>query len=324
MEEMLSGKKTDSEIISSLHRLQSDEVSAQELAACLDVMLEKSTNVAIEKNPLIDICGTGGDGKNTFNISTTVAFVLSGAGVAVAKHGNRASSSRCGSADVWEMLGLKLLKTASEVSGQIETFNLGFLFAPAFHPALSGVAPARKKLGTRTVFNLLGPLANPAHVTHQLIGVYSPHMVPRVAEVLRHKKEPVNAMVVSSESGMDELSLEGSNRIAHLSNGKISEYNVTPKDFGLEVTHTSDALQGGDAAENAQILLEILKGTDRGPRRDAVMMNASAAFVVVGKATTFEDGVALARTTLESGKAFKVYKRLRDERENGIEFSPHH
>jgi anthranilate phosphoribosyltransferase len=311
MELALDRETPAEQVAAFLSALQVRNETPEELAAFLDVILERSIEVKTRRSDLVDTCGTGGDSARTFNISTTAAFVLAGAGVAVAKHGNRSSSSRCGSADVWEALGISLPIDAAAASAQIDLAGLGYLFAPTFHPSLAGVAGVRKKMGVRTVFNLLGPLANPARVTRQLVGVYSPRLTRRLAEVLLRGGRVQSAMVVSSASGMDEVSTCGNTHVAHLQDGKIFEYVVAPEDFGLARSNVED-LCGGDAAANAEIAVGILAGSERGPRRDAVLANVAAALIVAGRADSFRDGVGLAEASLDSGAALTVLSKLRE------------
>lgn len=255
----------------------------------------------------LDTCGTGGDGGVTFNVSTAVGLVLASLGVQVVKHGNRAVSSACGSADVLEALGLPLQQTADEVTAALQATGFGFCFAPAFHPVLRTVGPIRKNLGVRTVFNLLGPLCNPAEVTHQLLGVYDPRLTPVLAEVL-HQLGVQEAMVVSSLEGLDELSLAGPTQVSHLREGKIQTYLLSPEDAGLPC-QSHQGLQGGLASENAAILMAIFSGQP-GPARDLVCYNAAAALMMTGLAADLKAGVALAGEALDQGRVLKTLTQL--------------
>ena len=256
----------------------------------------------------LDTCGTGGDGANTFNVSTAVGLLLASLGVAVVKHGNRAVSSQCGSADVLEALGVPLQQTATGVLRALELTNFGFCFAPAFHPVLKSVGPIRKALGVRTVFNLLGPLCNPAAVSHQLLGVYDIRLTPVLAEVLRQLGVR-EAMVVSSHDGLDELSLAGPTRVSHLKEDRIESYDLSPEDAGLQ-RQPLDGLGGGSAEANAAILTEIFSGRP-GPARDIVSYNAAAALLVAGQVPDLHAGVALAAEALDQGKVLRTLEVLR-------------
>lgn len=256
----------------------------------------------------MDTCGTGGDGANTFNVSTAVGLLLASLGVPVVKHGNRAVSSACGSADVLEALGVPVQDTAAGVLEALERSHFGFCFAPAFHPVLKTVAPIRRNLGVRTVFNLLGPLCNPAAVSHQLLGVYDRRLTPVLAEVLRELGVS-EAMVVSSHDGLDELSLADSTQVSHLKDGEIKTYDLSPEDAGIQ-RQSLEQLRGGSAAENAEILTAIFSGKT-GPERDIVCLNAAAALVVAGKASDLREGAILAGEALSEGKVLKTLDLLR-------------
>lgn len=257
----------------------------------------------------LDTCGTGGDGSGTFNVSTAVGLVLASLGVPVVKHGNRAVSSRCGSADVLEALGIPLQQTAEGVKKALDQTYFGFCFAPAFHPVLKSVAPIRQNLGVRTVFNLLGPLCNPAEVSHQLLGVYDRRLTPVLAEVL-HQLGVTAAMVVSSYDGLDELSLAAPTQVSELKNGEIRTFELNPEDAGLQTQPLADS-QGGSAAENAEFLLALFKGK-QGPARDLVCYNAAAALLLTGRATTLKEGVEQAVQALSQGRVLKTVENLRN------------
>lgn len=255
----------------------------------------------------IDVCGTGGDGLGTFNVSTTVAFVVAAAGQRLAKHGNRSVSSKCGSFDVLDALGVKFANDPKEVEAQLDQFGLGFYFAPAFHPALKTLREVRRNLGVYTVFNLLGPLLNPAQAKKQLIGVYRSSAVPLVAEVL-HAMGVESAWVVRGDDGLDEISVGAPTSVARVSGRGVERATITPEDLGLNRASLDD-LAGGDAADNARILVSILEG-EGGARRDVVALNAGAALTIAGKATSLHEGMALARDTIDSGKARDLLKRM--------------
>jgi anthranilate phosphoribosyltransferase len=256
----------------------------------------------------LDTCGTGGDGANTFNVSTAVGLLVASLGIKVVKHGNRAVSSQCGSADVLEALGIPLQQTAEGVLEALKLTHFGFCFAPAFHPVLKSVAPIRKNLGVRTVFNLLGPLCNPAEVSHQLLGVYDIKLTPVMADVL-NQLGVKEAMVVSSYDGLDELSLAGPTRVSHLKNGQVKTFDLNPEEAGLE-RQPLVGISGGSSEQNAALLLEIFKGQP-GLARNLVCYNAAAALLVAGVAEDLRQGVALAGEALDSGKVLNLIETLR-------------
>jgi anthranilate phosphoribosyltransferase len=248
----------------------------------------------------VDTCGTGGDASGTFNISTATAFVVAGAGVRVAKHGNRSVTSKCGSADVMESLGVKIDLPPARIAACLEEVGIAFLFAPALHSAMKHVQSARRELRLRTVFNLLGPLTNPARATAQVVGVYSAELVDKLAEALSmlglHR-----ALVVHGSDGLDEITVTGPTRIAEVREGTVRTYEVTPGEFGIKRARIED-LAGGDAAANAAIIREILSGK-KSPRRDVVLLNAAAALVAAGKADHLADSIAPAARSIDSGAA---------------------
>lgn len=256
---------------------------------------------------IVDTCGTGGDGSNTFNISTAVAFVAAGNGLIVAKHGNRAMSSKCGSADVLEKLGVNLSLTPDQVKRCIAEAGIGFLFAPLYHLAMKHAIGPRREIGVRTIFNLLGPLANPAGANAQVLGVYEPELTETMARVLAQLGLK-RAMVVHGAGTLDEFSLFGPSRVSELNGGDVKTYSVTPADFGLTEAGR-EALAGGDAAHNADILRAVFRG-EPGPKLDAVLMNAAAIFVVAGRASDFKQGVEQARESIRSGRAMGKLEQL--------------
>jgi anthranilate phosphoribosyltransferase len=310
MEELVGGAVAPEQAGALLAGLRIKGESVDELLGFLDCLRERAVPVPHDRNDLIDVCGTGGDGTGTFNVSTAVAFTVAGAGQPVAKHGNRSVSSRSGSFDVLEAMGLKLEANPQVAARAIERHGLGLLFAPAFHPALKVVAPLRKSLGVYTVFNALGPLLNPARVKRQLIGVYRPELLMKTAQVLLDSGAH-EAMVVHGEDGLDELSLGAPSRVAHLKDGRITEYTVRAEELGLTPAPLS-ALKGAGPQENAAILRSVLGGA-KGPARDIVVLNAAAALLVGGKAPTLRDGVERAAHALDSGRAAAVLEALRAE-----------
>jgi anthranilate phosphoribosyltransferase len=262
--------------------------------------------------PLVDTCGTGGDGAGTFNISTTAAFVVAGAGQPVAKHGNRSISSQCGSADVLEALGVNLELTPDQVAGCVDEVDIGFLFAPKLHPAMKHAIGPRRELGVRTIFNLLGPLTNPAGASAQVLGVYDAQLTEPLAYVLAALGSR-SAFVVHGADGLDELTTTGPNRVSLLRDGQVETRTFDPAALGFRRASPAE-LRGGDAQENASITRGILSGTLNGARRDVVLLNAAAALVAAGRTRSLSEGVRLAEESLDSGAAGRVLDRL-------IEFS---
>lgn len=263
--------------------------------------------INIEDETVLDTCGTGGDGTNTFNISTATAFVASGGGVRVAKHGNRAVSSRCGSADVLSNLGVRLDINRSSIEQCIREIGIGFLYAPLFHGAMRYAAGPRQEVGIRTIFNLLGPLTNPAGATTQVLGVYDHRLTETMAEVL-DRLGCREAFVVCGEETLDEISICGPTRVSHLKEGAVRTFRMEPEDFGFDRADPR-AIKGGTARENARIIREILEG-EKGPRRDVVVMNAAAAFVAAGAAPDFRAGAYRAAEAIDSGRALDKLERL--------------
>jgi len=303
MEEILSGRASEEHILALLRGLREKGVTVEELVGFATVMRRHATRIfppghAAESWTLVDTCGTGGDSTGTFNISTCAAFVVAGAGVRVAKHGNRSISSKCGSADVLEALGARLDATPERVAQSIEQVGIGFLFAPAMHTAMRHAMPARRALGGRTVFNLLGPLTNPAGARAQVLGVYERGAVDLLARALAELGAE-RAFVVHGADGLDEISLSGETHVAEVRSGSVRAYTVTPEDFGLQRAPLS-ALAGGDAQHNAAIIRGILEG-EPGPRRDIVLANAAAALVAAGAAADLRTGVSHAFRALDSG-----------------------
>jgi anthranilate phosphoribosyltransferase len=311
METMIVGAVDDADIKALLLGLNGKGAKPQEIAGFAHVVRKHAVPVSLRRysaTELVDVCGTGGDGAGTFNISTAVAFVVAGCGVPVAKHGNRSVSSRCGSSDVLEALGVKPDQAPNDVVQMLETIGLGFFFAPVFHPAFKRFAEVRRSIKARTVFNILGPLVNPAGVKRQVLGVFDASLLETIANTLLELGAH-EVMVVAGEDGLDELTLTGKTQVAHLRDGKIQRYTVSPQDAGLEKAPL-ETLKGGDAKENAAILKAIFSG-ERGPKRDAVLLNSAAALVVSGKASDLRDGVRLAAKSLDEGSALAVLERLR-------------
>ena len=310
MKKILSGESTPIQTAAFLSLLAVKGETPTEIAAFAGVMREYAGKVHPKVDGvLVDVCGTGGDAFKTFNISTTSMFVVAAAGVAVAKHGNRSFTSKCGSADVLEALGADLVRTPRQIAKMIEEIGIGFMFAPLHHIAMKNVNPVRKELGIRTVFNILGPLSNPAGASSQLMGVYDPGLTEKLAAVFRELGAE-KALVVHGSPGIDELSTLGKTKISELSDGEVKNYFVAPEDFGLPKAEAKD-IAGGTPEENAKILLGVLTGEDAGPRRDIVLLNAAAGIFVGGKAEDLAEGLDVAKDAIDSGAAYKKLEEFR-------------
>jgi anthranilate phosphoribosyltransferase len=307
MSAVLDGQATDAQVGAFLAALRVRGETVAEITGFAEAVRSRAKLVKIKRGPLLDVCGTGGDGSGTFNISTTVAFIAAGAGAAVAKHGNRAVSSRSGSADVLEALGVRTDLTPARAARCVEKLGVGFLFAPSHHAGFARVGPVRRQLAARTVFNLLGPLANPAVAPFQLVGVYAIDLVRPVAEALRALGGK-RALVVSARDGLDEMSLSSATVVARLSGGRVIIEEVTPESVGLKRRPLS-ALAGGDSKRNAKILRSVLSGTAGAPR-EACLFNASAALQAAGLAESWRDGLALAAQSIDSGRALAALDSL--------------
>jgi anthranilate phosphoribosyltransferase len=303
---VMSGAATPAQIGALVMGLRVRGETADEIAGAARAMRVKVLTVRAPEGA-IDTCGTGGDGKGTFNISTCAAFVVAGAGVPVAKHGNRAISSRSGSADVLKELGVNIEASPETISRCIAECGLGFMFAPAHHAVMRHVAQVRTELGTRTIFNLLGPLANPAGAKYQVIGVFGKGWVEPIAQVLA-LLGTIRAWVVHGSDGLDELTTTGISDVAVVDAGKVSTFRISPRNAGLPDARPED-LTGGNAVENAAHIRAVLGGL-KGPLRDIVLLNAAAALLVAGKASTLREGVALASESIDSGKALAVLEAL--------------
>lgn len=301
---IMSGNATQIQMAGFLTALRMKGETPIEIASFAGVMREFSARIEPKvSKTLVDVCGTGGDKIKTFNISTTAMFIVSGAGIPVAKHGNRAVTSRCGSADVLEELGVNLNIPFERIREGIEKVGIGFMFAPLHHSAMKHVMPVRKELGIRTVFNILGPLTNPANANAQLMGIYDPELTEKIAEVFRILGLE-RAMVVHGDPGIDEISNVGNTKISELIKNEIRTYIIKPEEFGLKRARIDD-LAGGDKKENAQILREILNGKEKGAKRDIVLLNAAAGIILGGKAKDLRDGLNIATDVMDSGKAYK-------------------
>jgi len=302
----MSGVATPAQIGALVMGLRVRGETVDEIAGAARAMRAKVLTVRAPEGA-IDTCGTGGDGKGTFNISTCAAFVVAGAGVPVAKHGNRAISSRSGSADVLKELGVNIEASPETISRCIAECGLGFMFAPTHHAAMRHVAQVRTELGTRTIFNLLGPLANPAGAKYQIIGVFGKEWVEPIAQVLV-LLGTIRAWVVHGSDGLDELTTTGISDVAVVDAGKVSTFRISPRNAGLPDARPEDLI-GGNAVENAAHIRAVLGGL-KGPLRDIVLLNAAAALLVAGKASTLREGVALASKSIDSGKALAVLEAL--------------
>jgi anthranilate phosphoribosyltransferase len=303
---MMSGEATPSQMGALLMGLRVRGETVDEITGAVTTMRAKMLPVAAPQDA-IDVVGTGGDASGSYNISTCAAFIVAGAGVPVAKHGNRALSSRSGAADVLAALGVRIDIGPEAIARCISEAGIGFMFAPLHHPAMKHVGPTRVELGTRTIFNLLGPLSNPAGVKRQMVGVFSRHWVEPLAKVLGRLGSE-RAMVVHGSDGLDEITTAGPTSVASLENGNVRTFEIKPDDVGLPKADPKRLL-GGDAEANAAALLSVLKG-EKSPYRDVAMFNAAAALVVAGRAKDLPDGMALARTSIDSGEAEGRLDRL--------------
>ncbi|MDI6757493.1 MAG: anthranilate phosphoribosyltransferase [Endomicrobiia bacterium] len=328
MKEIMTGGATDAQIAAFAVALRMKGETVDEISGCAGVMRSYAVKIKInrvssaaraigidrdeinvEAETIVDTCGTGGDKTKTFNVSTATAFVVAGAGIVVAKHGNRAVSSSCGSADVLEKLGLNLDVPPAKVEECLGKVGIGFLYAPLMHGAMKYAAGPRKQIGVRTIFNILGPLTNPAGANAQVLGVYSPELTEKLALVLG-KLGAKRAFVVHGMDSTDEISITGATRVSELSGGGVRTYRVNPEDFGLKRARPED-IKGGDADENAAIILSVLKG-QIGPPRDIVLANAAAALVAASAARDLKDGVKLSEDSIDTGAALKKLESLKD------------
>ncbi len=314
MTEIADGRSTPAQVGAFLAALRLKGETVEEIVGAAEVMRARVDRVRVESEVFVDTCGTGGDGRNTFNISTGAAFVVAGAGVTVAKHGNRAVSSRSGSADVLAALGVDVDAPKDVVERSIAKVGIGFLFAPRFHPAFKAVAGIRKELGIRTVFNLLGPLANPAGARYQVMGVYEPRWVPIVGGVLAALGS-VRAFVVHGE-GLDEIAVTGMTHVSEVKNGAVERYAMVPEDMGLP-RYPESEIVGGDADRNARMLRDVLSG-QKGAPRDAVLANAAAALVAAGAADDLKAGVGVAARSVDSGAAAEKLSLLVKASKGGV------
>ncbi|MCX5642692.1 MAG: anthranilate phosphoribosyltransferase [Candidatus Omnitrophica bacterium] len=321
MKEIMEGRATEAQMAAFLMGLRLKGETAAEITGCARVMREKVLRIGINKEmidldrddinfdreTIVDTCGTGGDGTNTFNVSTATALVVAGGGCLVAKHGNRSVSSQCGSADVVRSLGVNIDITPEKVKACVEQVGIGFFYAPLYHSAMKYALPVRTQMGIRTIFNLLGPLTNPAGANVQVLGVYSANLTEKMANVLLSLGSR-SALVVYGEGSFDEVSVVGKTFVSQVKDGHIINYQVQPEDFQMRRAFLAD-IRGGNAAENAEIILSILKGKEGAPR-DMVVLNAGAAFMASGRADDWKKGVAYAAEVIESGRALAKLKSL--------------
>ena len=315
LSEILAGDLTDAQIGAFMAALATKGETFEELAGAAKAMRRKAKRIQASATTVVDTCGTGGDGAKTFNISTTTAFVVAGCGITVAKHGNRSISSQCGSADLLETLGVKLDTDPELVEEAIQEIGIGFLFAPIYHSAMRFAANARKEVGLRSIFNMLGPLTNPAAANCQLLGVYAPELTEMFAEALKLLGAK-RAYVVHGHDGLDEISVCAPTRISELDDGVIRTYDIMPEQFFERQAEPAD-LVGGDPEENAAITRQIFQG-EKGPKRDVVLLNAAAALAAAGKAEDFQEGIGLAEAAIDNGAAAEKLEALIDfTQENG-------
>ena len=318
MTEVLTGQCSDAQIAALLVALHMKGETVEEIVGFAEAIRAAAVPLNLHgdsvldasdtgRDALVDTCGTGGDASGSFNISTATAFVVAGAGVRVAKHGNRSVTSKCGSADVMEALGVNINLPAAQIAASLEQVGIAFLFAPAMHSAMKHVQTARRELHLRTVFNLLGPLTNPARATCQVVGVYSADLVEKLAEALSMLGLR-RALVVHGSDGLDEITITASTRIAEVRDGQVHSYDVAPEEFGLQRA-TLEEISGGDAAHNATLIREILAGK-KSARRDIVLLNGAAALVAAGRADHLRDAVPLAAKAIDSGMAAEKLSAL--------------
>lgn len=308
MTEVMTGAASPAQIGSLLTALRMKGETVEEITGAAKVMREKATKVDAPEG-VVDTCGTGGDGSMTFNISTAAAFVAAGSGLTVAKHGNRSVSSKSGSADVLRALGVNIEAEVSRVEECIKEAGIGFLFAPMLHGAMKYAAAVRREIGIRSIFNILGPLTNPAGAKRQVIGVYDPALTDALAKVLNNLGSE-RAFIVRGEDGLDEITLADETRVTELNAGSIRTYHVKPEDFGFNRCSPQD-LKGGGPDENAEIIMGVLEGK-KGPARDIVLLNAAAAITAGGLASKIEEGIAIAHGAIDSGEALAKLERLKE------------
>ena len=307
MREIMEGEATPAQIASIITALRMKGETVDEITGAARVMREKALKVKTTASVIVDTCGTGGDESFTFNISTAAAFVAAGAGLTVAKHGNRSISSKSGSADVLKSLGVNIEAEVQKVEECLDSIGIGFLFAPLMHGAMKYAAPVRREIGIRTIFNILGPLTNPAGARYQVLGVYRSELTEVLANVLKNLGS-TRAFVVSGNDGLDEMTLTSETKVSEFKDGKVNTYSIKPEEFGMTRCKLFE-LQGGEPDDNARIISAILKG-DKGPKRDVVVLNAAAAIVASGMAKDMKEGIKLAEEAIDSGKALEKLEKM--------------
>jgi anthranilate phosphoribosyltransferase len=308
MNTVLTGEASEAQIGAMMAALATKGETFQELAGAARAMRQNATRIQAVGSPVVDTCGTGGDGAHTFNISTVTAFVVAGCGVTVAKHGNRSVSSKCGSADVLETLGIKLDTPPEIVEEAVQTVGIGFLFAPLYHSAMRFAAKPRQELGVRSIFNMLGPLTNPASANCQLLGVFAPQLTEMFAQAL-DLLGVQSAMVVHGHDGLDEISVCAPTRVSQLKDGMVRTYDIAPEQYFGGLADAGE-MAGGDPLENAAIAKAILSGEDKGPKRNVVLINTAAALVAAARAVDLKEGIELAAGAIDQGKALDKLEGL--------------
>lgn len=307
MTQIMEGKATEAQIASFITALRMKGETVEEITGCAMAMREKAVKIKTDGKIVIDTCGTGGDAKNTFNVSTTAAFVVAGAGLKVAKHGNRAASGKCGSADVLKLLGVNIEADVSTVEKCLAQANIGFLFAPMLHQAMKYAIGPRKEIGIRTIFNIIGPLANPAGATHRILGVYNEHLTLIMAEALKRLGDQ-HAFVVHGLDGLDEITITDKTKVCELVGGTIKSYYLDPSDFGIKKSNLS-GLTVNTPEESAVAIREVLDGIFS-PKRDVVLLNAAAAIIAGGLAKNFTEGIKIAAKSIDTGSARNALLKL--------------
>lgn len=309
-EQMMNGEITDSQIAAFLVALRIKGETIQEITGASRIMLDKATKINHNFENAVDLCGTGGDNHGTFNVSTTASFVVAGAGIPVAKHGNRSVSSPVGSADVLEALGININLDVKQSEQCFNEVGLAFLFAPIYHPAMKNVAVPRKEIGIRTIFNLLGPILNPALVKRQVMGVYAEALIEPVAKVLRNLGSE-HAMVVHGSDSMDEITVTGTTSVAELRDGIVKTYQFDPSQIGIPKYKLEELKGGKSSTENAELVLSVLKGEKEGAMQDITLLNAAAAIFISGTSEEFKEAFEIATESISSGKALKKLEELK-------------
>ena len=307
MDEMMSGTATQAQMGAFLTALRIKGETIEEITACASVMRAKALHIDTDKE-VMEIVGTGGDGSGTFNISTTALFVIAAGGVPIAKHGNRSMSSKSGAADCLENLGVNITITPEQSKKVLDETDICFMFAQGYHSSMKYVAPVRREIGIRNIFNVLGPLTNPANAPLQLMGVYSEDLVEPLAKVLSNLGVK-RGMVVYGEDGIDEAIVSANTKVCEINNGEFKTYEITPEEFGFKRCNKSDLL-GGDGKENAEIAKDILSGKEKGAKRDAVALNAGLSLYIAGKADSIKESIALAQEIIDSGKAYEKIEQF--------------